>query len=265
MAEEDRRRSLVTGASAGIGEAFARRLARDGYDVTLVARRRDRLDGLAGEIGREHGVTAEVMEADLVTGEGCGRVEEYLRANEIDVLVNNAGFGTFGEFHALPLEREVDEIRLNVLALVRLTHAALAGMVERGRGGVINLASMAAFQPIPHNATYAATKAYVLHFSEAVHEEVRKSGVTVTAVCPGPVRTEFQEVAGIDADKFPTGWTEVETVIDVAMNAMRGGRAYCIPGAVNQMMAASVRMAPRFMARQLAGSFTKRAAEGSPR
>jgi short-subunit dehydrogenase len=178
--------------------------------------------------------------------------------------VNNAGFGTFGEFHTLPLEREVEEIKLNVLALVRLTHAALQGMVARGRGGIINVASMAGFQPIPHNATYAATKAYVLHFSEAVHEEVRASGVTVTAVCPGPVRTEFQEVAGIDADRFPTPWTEVDTVIDVAMNAMRGGRAYSIPGTVNQMMAAGIRVAPRFMARQLAGSFTKRAAEGGP-
>jgi len=262
MSENGRRRALVTGASAGIGEEFARRLARDGFDLTLVARRRDRLEALAQELQQSDGGQAEVLGADLASSDECARVEEYLRRHEVELLVNNAGFGTFGDFHDLPLEREVEEIKLNVLALVRLAHAALQGMVARGRGGIINVASMAAFQPIPHNATYAATKAYVLHFSEALHEEVRPHGVTVTALCPGPVHTEFQEVAGLAPDRVPGAvWTDTTLVVDAALSALRGRRAICIPGAINAMMAASVRLAPRFVARQMAGSFMRRARE----
>lgn len=250
-----RPRALVTGASAGIGEGFARKLAQRGYDLVLVARRRDRLDALAGALSKEHGASVEVIEADLGQDAGVALVEQRLRAGDIDLLVNNAGFGTMGEFSQLPLDRELEELDLNVRALMRLTHVTLGPMIERGRGGIINVASTAAFQPIPYNATYAATKAFVLHFTEAVHEETKAYGVTVTCLCPGPVKTEFQEVAGVDPGSVPSfAWMSVESVVDAALSALRGGRAIVIPGALNTMMASSAQRAPRFLVRRIAGS-----------
>ena len=250
--------AVVTGASAGIGEAFARRLAGRGHDLVLIARRKDRLDRLAGELSKEHGVAAAVIPADLAIDGGVSLVEERVRQGDVEVLVNNAGFGTVGEFAELPLDRELEELDLNVRALVRLTHAALASMVPRRRGGIINVASTAAFQPLPYNATYAATKAFVLHFSDAVHEEAREHGVTVTCLCPAPVRTEFQQVAGIDESRMPAlAWMSVDAVVEAALSAMRAGRAIVIPGALNAMMAQSARMAPRFVVRRIAGSMMR--------
>lgn len=255
MTTQGRRRALVTGASAGIGEGFARRFARDGYDLVLVARRRDRLDALADEVASQHGGAAEVIEADLSSDPGVSVVEQRLRRGDVDVLVNNAGFGTFGEFAALPLDRELEELDLNVRALMRLSHAALAPMVERKSGAIINVASAAAFQPIPYNATYAATKAFVLHFTEALHEEARRHGVVITAVCPGPVKTEFQQVAGLDEGNIPAiAWESVDTVVASALSAVRGQRAVSVPGTVNKMTSASSRLAPRFLVRRIAGS-----------
>jgi short-subunit dehydrogenase len=255
MNESSRKKALVTGASAGIGEGFARHLARRNFDLVLVARRRDRLEQLAGELGPQHGASVEVLEADLAADGGVSAVEGRVRAGDIDVVVNNAGFGTIGEFASLPIERELEEIEVNVRALVRLTHAALAVMVPRGRGNVINVASTAAFQPVPYNATYSATKAFVLHFSEAVHEEVRSKGVTVTCLCPGPVKTEFQEVAGIADRRIPAmAWTSVDTVIESALAAARRGRALAIPGPLNFASANSTRLVPRFLVRRIAGA-----------
>ena len=250
-----RPRALITGASAGIGEGFARRLAPDGYDFVLVARRRDRLDALAAELSSQHGAASEVIEADLTTDEGVSAIEARLRRGDIEMLINNAGFGTFGEYAKLPLARELEELDLNVRALMRLTHAALGPMTERRSGAIINVASAAAFQPIPYNATYAATKAFVLHFSEAIHEETRRSGVTVTCLCPGPVKTEFQQVAGLDESSIPAfAWESVESVVNTALSAVRTHRAIAIPGAVNKMTSASSRLAPRFLVRRIAGS-----------
>ncbi len=247
--------ALVTGASAGIGGTFARHLARRGHDLVLVARRKDRLEQLAAELSAERGVAADVIEADLATEGGVSLVEERLRSDDIAVLVNNAGFGTVGQFVDLPLDRELEELDVNVRALMRLTHAALASMVPRKRGAIINVASMAAFQAIPYNATYAASKAFVLHFSEAVHEEAKEHGVTVTCLCPGPVKTEFQQVAGIDERRLPAmTWTSVDGVVETALSAMRGGRAIAVPGALNVAGAASARMMPRFLVRRIAGS-----------
>lgn len=249
------KRALITGASAGIGEGFARQMARQGYDLVLVARRKDRLDALATELSSEHGISADALEADLAGEHGISLVEERLRSGEIDVLVNNAGFGTVGEFAELPVDRELEELDVNVRALLRLTHAALTSMVPRKRGAIINVASMAAFQPVPYNATYAASKAFVLHFSEAVHEEVRQHGVTVTCLCPGPVRTEFQQVAGLDAGSMPPiTWMSVDAVVRSALSAMRGGRAITVPGAVNVAAMAGTRMAPRFLVRRIIAS-----------
>ena len=261
MAEQRRPRALVTGASAGIGEGFARRLASDGYDLTLVARREERLRQLADELAGRHGVAGDVIAADLASDDGVRRIGELLSAGGIDLLVNNAGFGTVGEFARLPLERELEELDLNVRALMRLCHAALGPMLARGGGGIINVASTAAYQPVPFNATYAASKAFVLHFSEAIHEETRGHGVTVTCLCPGPVHTEFQQVASIDQSKVPAiAWTSVESVVDAALSALRARRAIAIPGVVNVMSAASVRLAPRLLVRRLAGSMFRNAA-----
>ncbi len=247
--------ALVTGASAGIGEAFARRLAGEGTSLVLVARRKTRLQALAKELGGKGGVKAEVLAADLAVPDGIAAVEQRLAAGDVDLVVNNAGFGSVGEFHALPLDREMGEIQLNVTALAWLTHAALNAMVPQGKGGIINIASMAAYQPLPYQATYAATKAFVLHFSEAVHEEAKRHGVTVTCVCPGPVPTEFQQVAGIPQERMrgiPS--QEAEDVARVALAQHRAGRAICIPDVRNVFLASTVRLAPRFVVRQAAGA-----------
>lgn len=253
--------ALVTGTSSGIGEEFARQLGRRGHDVVLVARRKDRLEALAATLSAVHGVGAEVIQADLTSDRGVARVEERLRAGDIDLLVNNAGVGTVGEFAQLPLERELGQVDLNIRALLRLTHAGLASMIRRKRGVIINVASMAAFQSVPYNATYAATKAFVLHFSEAVHEEAKPHGVTVTCLCPGPVRTEFQQVAGIDGDRMGgrallryMARTNAHDVVEAALFAADAGRAIAIPGAVNAAIAETAQAVPRFVARRLAGA-----------
>ena len=247
-----RQRALITGASAGIGEGFARHLAKRGYDLVLVARRRERLDALAAELSS---VSSDVIEADLCQAEGLATVEERLRAGDIDLLVNNAGFGTFGEFAKLPIEREMEELDLNVRALMRLSHAALGPMIEHGRGGIINVASMAAYQPIPYNATYSATKVFVMHFSEALHEETKQHGVSVTCVCPGPVHTEFQQVAGLESERIPAiAWTSVDTVVETALTALRNRHAIATPGAFNMLTGAGARMTPHFITRRIAGA-----------
>ena len=251
----DRPRALITGASAGIGQGFAKELAKRGYDVVLVARRKDRLDQLAADIAANGDATADVLAADLAAEDGVALVEQRLRSGDIDVLVNNAGFGTVGEFGDLPLDKELEELDVNVRALMRLTHAALSSMLPRKRGSIVNVASTAAFQAIPYNATYAATKAFVLHFSEAVHEEAKPHGVTVTCVCPGPVKTEFQEVAGMGDVRIPAmAWDSVDTVVKTALSAMRSGRAIAIPGTLNTLSAVGTRMVPRFLTRRIAGS-----------
>ena len=178
-----RPRALITGASGGIGETFARHLAKRGHDLVLVARRRDRLEKLAAELSEAHGVKAEVVEADLADDSAVATVEERLRRGDIDLLVNDAGFGTRGEFAGLPIERELEELDVNVRALMRLTHAALGPMVERGRGAVINVASTGAFQPVPHMATYAATKAFVLHCRTKLSNPII---VGIALAGPGP-------------------------------------------------------------------------------
>src|SRR4051812_46698592 len=203
-ATRERPVALVTGASSGIGQSFATLLARDGHDLVLVARDAGRLDALAKELDQQHGAASEILAADLTDREQLGRVEARLRgAPAIDVLVNNAGFGTFGKFHELDIDGEDREVQLNVTALMRLTHAALQPMVQRGKGRVLNVSSVAGVQPVPGDATYAATKAFVLNFTEAVHEELQGTGVHITVVCPGFTRTEFQERASYDAGRVP--------------------------------------------------------------
>jgi len=189
--------ALITGASAGIGSEIARELARRGHGVVLVARRKERLVALAEELSAEHGIRAETIACDL--GKPASRARIPGRITElgldVEILVNNAGFATGGPFHESDPARELDQVHVLVEAVVALTSAFLPAMVKRGRGGVLNVASTAAMQPLPYAAGYSAAKAYVLTFSEAIHQEVGGRGVSVTALCPGPVETEFWEIA----------------------------------------------------------------------
>jgi short-subunit dehydrogenase len=248
--------ALVTGASSGLGAEFARRLAERGHAVTIVARRVDRLEQLREEITAAHAVTVNVVGADLETKAGRASVISVLKTQSPWILVNNAGYGTRGALANLDPARERAEIQLNIVALHEFTLALLPALVRAGSGGIINLASTAAFQPIPYMATYAASKAFVLHFSEALAEEVRGTGVRVMALCPGPVRSEFSQVAGTDdymrvASPMAMG---VERCVAAALRAFDKGGAVCIPGALNFALAESVRIAPRALIRRSIGT-----------
>lgn len=224
--------ALVTGASSGIGEQFARQLAGRGFRVALVARREDRLERLVSDLGGPDRAIA--IPADLAVPADRDRLVEALRerALRVEVLVNSAGFGIYRSFGDSDREQELQQVRVDVEAVVDLMARYLPGMVERGRGAIVNLSSTSAFQPLPYNAGYAAAKAHVLLLSEAVHEEVKDQGVTVTAVCPGPVRTEFQEVnEAVFAESFPKlVWTTAERVASDGLAAADRGRRSVIPG-----------------------------------
>lgn len=253
--------ALVTGASAGIGRAFAYALADRGHDLVLVARDTARLEALAKEIGDAYGAECEVLTADLGDPVALAAVEARAAdpARPVDLLVNNAGFGTAGRFATLPIDREDQEIQLNVLALVRLCHAALGAQLERGRGGVINVASIAGYQPTPGNATYGATKAFVSSFSQAVHEELKGTGVRCMVLSPGFTRTEFQARAGIDSSEVPGFlWQEAATVVDHALRAYDKGRAVCVPGPLNSATAAFTAVTPHAVTRKIAGVVVSR-------
>jgi short-subunit dehydrogenase len=252
----EKHRALITGASAGIGQEFARQLARDGYDLVLVARDAARLDELAKELESERGVQAEVLAADLTKDDQITGVEARIAADPpVDLVINNAGFGTFGAFHELPRDGEDREVRLNVLAVLRLSHAAAAAMVPRGTGAIINVSSLAGVQPIPYNATYAATKAFVTNFSEALHEELRGTGVHVEVLCPGFTRTEFQERAGYEPSRVPSfAWSTSEDVVTAALDALKKRRAVCVPGTFNKVTNLLSGSTPHAISRRVAGS-----------
>ena len=219
------RTALITGASSGIGRAFANRLARDGYRLILVARRADRLEALAKEFGEQYGAGFEVFPADLTRSEELLAVEDRIAGEPgLELVINNAGFGTVGRFAELDADGEEAEVRLNVLAPLRIARAALPGMIERGRGGIVNVSSMAGFAPAPYMATYAATKAFVTSFSEGLHDELEGTGVRVQALCPGFTRTEFQDVAGAGTDEIPNfAWQEAEEVVDASLAGLEKG------------------------------------------
>ena len=251
-------RALVTGASSGIGAAFSERLARDHYDIVLVARDRARLEQIAAKLSERYGIEAEVLSADLTKSSDLCLVENRIAGDTgLDVLVNNAGFGTAGAFASLDPDREEEEIRLNVLALVRLTHAALPGMIARRAGAIINVSSMAGFQPGPFNATYCATKAYVNSFTEALHEELRGSGVKMQALCPGFTRTEFQKRAGLDTSHLPEFvWMSPESVVEASLEGL-GRDVVLVPGYANRAVAAMATAIPRSVTRRLVGGMMR--------
>ncbi len=242
--------ALITGASSGIGSQIGRELAARGHGVTLVARREPRLRELADELSAAHGIRAEVIVADLAEGVGRDLLEARLveLGLAVEILVNNAGFGDSGSVAGADRERLVSMVRLNCEALLDLQVRFSAGMVERGRGAIINVASTAAFQPIPGTATYAATKAFVLSLSEATHAELKGRGVSVTALCPGPVRTEFAQVAGAGGaeEQLPNlFWTEVEDVAREAVEGADNDKRVVVPGLLNRAGALGAQHSPR--------------------
>jgi short-subunit dehydrogenase len=255
-----RRLALVTGASAGIGCAFAERLARDAWDLVLVARRRERLDELAAKLTETHGRRVDVLAADLTKPDGVRAVEERVaKEPTLELLVNNAGFGTSGPFAELDRDAEEEEIRLNVLALVRLTHAALAAFAARRHGSIVNVSSLAGFQPGPYTATYAATKAFVNSFTQALSEELRGSGIRLQLLCPGFTRTEFQEVAGVATGDIPSfAWMAPEAVVEASLEGLRRGELIVIPGRGNKVMGAVLRALPAVVARRAGGALLRR-------
>jgi hypothetical protein len=216
---------LITGASAGIGSEIAKLLAERGHTLVLVARRKDRLTALAEELSEAHGVRVETISADLskpaARGRIPGRIEEL--GLDVEILVNNAGFATGGPFHEADPEREIEQVRVLVEAPVALTSAFLPAMVQRGRGAILNVASTAGMQPMPYSAGYSAAKAYVLTFSEALHQEARGHGVTVTALAPGPVETEFWQIAGWETASGKSFERAVPGAMISAAQAARAG------------------------------------------
>jgi short-subunit dehydrogenase len=231
--------ALVTGASSGIGAAIARELVSRGHAVTLVARREERLRSLATELTAEYDADAAAVACDLSDEAERERLANLLAGTgrSVEILVNNAGFGSRGDFIANDRGRMLEMVRVNVEAVVDLTSRFLPGMVERGRGAVINVASVAAFQPIPGSATYAASKSFVLSFSEAIRTEQRGTGVSVTAVCPGPVKTEFTDAAGMAGVEDETPdlfWMSAEDIAREAVQGAEQDKRVVVPGALNQ-------------------------------
>lgn len=248
-----RQTALVTGASGGIGLELARSLARQGFDLVLVARRKDELDKLAKELAADHGVDTTVIATDLGTLDAPEKLFASLKGTPIDVLVNNAGFGTYGKFWEIENTRDLQQIQLNVAALVNLTKLFVKPMVERKRGRILNVASTAAFQPGPLMAVYYATKAFVLSFSEAIATELAGTGVTVTALCPGPTESGFQASAKMQESglfkSLPVA--DSKSVAEAGIAGLLKGKVIVVPGLVNKIGIQANRLTPRAVVRRL--------------
>lgn len=257
-------RALVTGASSGIGEAFARLLAVAGVDLVVVARSGDRLRSLADELCADYGVAVEVLVADLADPVQLGTVEARISSDErpVDLVVNSAGFGYHGDLGVRDVDDEVMAIEVNVVALMRLSHAAARAMPARS-GAVINVASIAGFQPAPGFANYAATKAYVLSLSQALHEELRPKGVTVTALCPGYTRTGFQAVGGWALRLPGFAWQQPDEVARAGLEGCARGRAVVVTGWLNRVVVATVQFLPMSVQRLAASQVLSRLNRGT--
>jgi hypothetical protein len=244
--------TLITGASAGLGAEFARACAGRGEELVLVARRRDRLDALASEIGgKVHVIAADLSAPDAprelvaaIEGMGLG----------VETLINNAGFGLIGTFASLPLDRQLQMIDLNIRTLTALAHLVLPGMIERRCGAILNVASTAAFQAGPGFGVYFATKAYVLSFTEALHQELKGKGIRVSALCPGPTRTEFGEVAGLGGGGFDRFSADARGVVAAGLKGLDRNRAVIVPGFANKVSAQAGRILPRAVMRRIVAS-----------
>ena len=237
--------ALITGATAGIGAAFARRLARDGHDLVLVARDGERLREYATELHDRHGVEAAVLPADLSTDEGIATVEERVadRDQPVDLLVNNAGFGNKGRFLDVPMADELTMLKVHCEVVLRLTSAAVPAMRERGRGGVVNVASVAAFVP---RGTYGASKAWVVQFTQGAAKDLGGTGVRLMVLCPGFVRTEFHERAGMETGDIPGWmWLDADRVVDAGLKDLARGKPLSVPDPRYKVLLGASRLVPR--------------------
>lgn len=270
MSEWKGKSVLITGASYGIGEAYARELAADGANLILTARSLDRLETLAQELHALHGVEVSVITADLADPNGAATLfnETKSRNLKVDLLINNAGFGVVGDFADLDLGRQLDMIRLNVVSLVELTHHYLQQMRARRSGAIIQVASTAAFQSVPYFAIYSATKAFVLSFSEALSAECEADGVRLLALCPGPTETHFQAVAGTSARHVPRNMQTAEEVVRVSLAALAAGHWHVVSGFSNRVMVTAERLIPRRAVTRAAAKmfrrFSTRDSSGKP-
>jgi short-subunit dehydrogenase len=239
--------ALITGASSGIGAEFARRLAARGMHLILIARRQELLAKLAEELHTAHGTKCEIIVSDLNDpAQPAAIAAEVAQRNiKVELLINNAGFGYVSEIETVDLPRVMEMIQVNIKALTELTFRFLGGMVQRGHGGVINVSSVAAFQPVAYMGAYAASKAYVLHFSEALWAEARESGVTVLALCPGPTRTDFFEVAGAKGWLTKKRSQSAEEVVRIGIRALEKKKQYTVGGWINYILSLAVRLANR--------------------
>ena len=250
--------ALITGASGGLGLEFAKLFAEQGHDVILVARSADKLNQVCAELSTRYGVEAVSYAVDLSNPEALEQLVPVLQGLHIDFLVNNAGFGDTGFFHERPWQVQQEMINLNILALSRLTHVCAQGMVQRGFGRILNIASTGGFQPSPFFNVYAATKSYVLSFTEALQEELRGTGVSATVSCPGPTETGFHARAGSHRSRIMSlGMMRSEQVAQQAFRAMMQGKTTVIHGWKNALMAFSIRLTPRFIAPKAAMYFMK--------
>lgn len=246
--------TLITGASEGIGEVFARQLAARKENLVLVARSEEKLNALCNELGRAHNVNCQTIALDLSDASAARRLfgETERRGLHVDTLINNAGFGSMGDFLSLDLARELNMIDLNVKTLVELTYLYLAPMRKRRRGTIINVASTAAFQPVPYMATYAATKAFVLSFTEALWDENRHYNIRVMALCPGATETNFFAAAGVKKPPFRIAQT-AEDVVATALRGLDGGKGHIISGWINYVQTQAERLVPRSVVTRIAG------------
>jgi len=243
------RRALITGASSGIGAAFARRLAASNHDLVLVGRRKERLEALSAEIRQQNPVAVDVLIADLAGEKGIDQVERCIAdLGDLDLLINNAGFGATGNFAGSELDRQLDMIQVHVLAPVRFTRAALPEMIAHGHGGIINVASLAAFLLSPGNVTYSSTKDYLVTFSEVLATELKGTGVRVQALCPGFTVTEFHdrpELKDFNRSQIPKLlWCSAEDVVNESLNGLERGRVVVVPGWIYRLISLTVRNSP---------------------
>lgn len=239
--------ALITGASSGIGAEFARQLASRGMHLILTARRENLLTELAAELHTQHGTQVDIIPLDISEADAPAKLfaEIEARGRTIELLVNNAGFGYVATIETTDVQRIVEMVRVNIAALTELSYRVLPGMMERGHGGIINVASVAAFQPVAYMGVYAASKAYVLHFTEALWAEAREKGVTVLALCPGPTRTDFFHVAGASGRLKSSTMHDAKRVVRDCLKALEKKRQYFVCGWGNYILSLLVRLAPR--------------------
>ncbi|WCL49880.1 SDR family NAD(P)-dependent oxidoreductase [Leptospira sp. GIMC2001] len=255
-----KKKAYITGASSGIGREFALQLMNS-YDLVLIARNPDQLKLLASEIQKLNDLCKVQIESlDLTKYEDLSKASNLI-ANDLSlgILINNAGFGTVGEFATLDIEKEQNQIHLNINALVQLTHSALNNFKSQKSGSIVNVASIAGYLPAPFSATYAATKAFVCSFTESIHEEAKQYGIHIQSLCPGLTHSDFHQRAGIDKSSFPNiMWMKAEDVVKESLKSIKKNQAVCIPGAVNQTAVGLMAMVPTGLTRRIAGQLMKK-------